>query len=314
MPSLFCIAIWEAYGYNIKKRCVRHRGKRGCAMARYQKIYPQIDTAENTFNQIYQYLIAQGFQYVTYDGQQLFKKGDGIWVAPRFVKVTYLPGYVQVEAWIEAFGSEQGLEGFVGSAVKGPIKKAAAFMDTVLTRPGVGYVPEQKPVAETTQGTVTYCAKCATPIAPNGRFCPKCGHPVGAPIVQTGIESTIPAGVQITKQEFYKKYAGEKFKRELRVAAIIGYVLVGINLLVSILMNPYGLIDCAVLLGLLLGMHLGRSKGCAIALLAYSIFSSIVGMVSSGTLTGWAWIAIGVSGVILFANTDKRYRELMQNR
>ena len=59
--------------------------------------------------------------------------------------------------------------------------------------------------------------------------------------------------------------------------------------------------------------HCGK-RGCAIALLAYSIFSSIVGMVSSGTLTGWVWIAIGVSGVILFANTDKRYRELMQNR
>jgi len=283
-------------------------------MARYQKIYPQIDTAENTFNQIYQYLISKGFKYVTYDGQQLFQKGKGVWVAPRFVKVTYLPGFVQVEAWIEAFGTEQGLEGFVGSAAKGPIKKAVAFIETVLTRPGAGYVPERQPVEQAAQGTGSYCAKCATPIAPNGRFCPKCAHPVGAPILHGGLENTIPAGEQVTKQEFYKKYAGEKFNRELRITAIIAYVLVGINTLVAILANPFGLIDSAILLGLTLGMQLGRSKGCAIAILAYSIFSSIIGVVSSGMLVGWGWLAVGVASVILFSNTDKRYQELMQNR
>ena len=284
-------------------------------MARYQKIYPQIDTAENTFNQIYQYLISKGFKYVTYDGQQLFQKGKGIWVAPRFVKVTYLPGFVQVEAWIEAFGTEQGLEGFVGSAAKGPIKKAAAFIETVLTRPGTNYVPEQQPAApQTEQGAPAFCAKCATALVQGGKFCPKCGHPVGVPVVGGGLENTIPAGEVVSKKEFRKKYAGEKFKRELRVAAIIAYIMVGINTLVAVLLNPFGLIDSAILLGLTLGMHLGRSKGCAIAILAYSIFSSIIGLVSSGALVGWVWIAVGVSAVILFANTDKRYQELMQNR
>lgn len=272
-------------------------------MARHIRVFPIVDAPEKTFPQIQQYLTKKGFRRVTRDGEDVFQKGDGFWVAPRFVKVTYFGGYVRLEAWIDAMGAEHGLEGFVGAAAKGPIKKASAYIEQVLTRPGEGYEPQ----AATQEQAGEYCAKCGARLGQ--RYCASCGHIPGEPIPTKGAAEGIPAGVQVSKREYLKKYAGDSFNTNLRTTAIVGYVLCGIQAL-TILANPYVLADLAICLSLTLGMHLGRSKGCAIGILVYAVVSMLIGLLSSGVLGGWGWLIVGIYGLVIFNNAEKRYKEL----
>lgn len=93
---------------------------------------------EQTFGIIHQYMIANGFTYTTFEGEQVFKKGDGWITAPNVVKVTYGPDRVRVEAWLRyailpgVYGGELAFDGFVGCAVKGTIKKCFAYIEQVL--------------------------------------------------------------------------------------------------------------------------------------------------------------------------------------
>ena len=296
-------------------------------MARYQKVLPLMDTQNNTYGQIQQLLIAKGYKQDVWNYEQVFRKGDGFWTANRFIKVFYFDRYVQVEAWIDSMGSETDLSGFYGWAVKGKMRKEVALIEQILSRPGVGYVPQQPMAYSQTQETyqappvaqaaehvqpvpdtqATFCAKCATPLVIGGKFCPKCGHPAGAPFAGA-TQPTIPVGID--KKTYFKEYAGDSFRKGLRVAGILGYICAGINAIASIFLVPLGIVDSLIFLGLTLGMHLGKSKVCAWLMLGYAIFSAIVGLVLNGQLAGWLWIVAGVNAVVTFANAEKRYKEL----
>lgn len=273
-------------------------------MARYQSVFPMVDSQANTFAQIQQYLSQKGFRYKNLDGEQVFQKGDGVWTAARFVKVSYYGNFARVEAWVDTMGAEQDLEGFVASAVKKPLKKIVAHIEEILTRPGVDYVPQEELEQEASEN----CVKCGATLVPGGKFCPICAHVVGAPAPE-GMQ--IPAGISI--KEYRKQYAGESFRRNVRNAAIVGYICAGINAVISLIAVPLGLIDSVIFLALTLGMHLGKSKGCAIGMLVYAIFTVVVGLVATGTLGGWLWIVAGVNALIVFKNADKKYHELIQN-
>lgn len=250
-------------------------------MARYVKTIPMKDVMENSFSRIRQYLESKKFKYRTRDGEQLFQKGDGVWVAASFVKVTYAGGFARVEAWIDAMGAEQNLDGFVGCAAKKPLKKIVERVEEILNTPNPNFVPgEQKveqPVIQQEQ-------------VPN----------------QTA--ARLPEG--ISKQEYFKKYASESFYRDVKIAAIIGYVCAGLNAAVSILVSLFGLLDSVIFLALVLGMHLKKSKGCAIAITVYAAFSMVMGLVFTGTVSGWLWLVVGVTSLIAFKNAEKRYKAL----
>lgn len=239
-----------------------------------------VEAQENSFGKIQQYLKSKGFKYRTRDGEQLFQKGDGVWVAAKFIKVTYYNNVAYVEAWIDAMGQEQALEGFVGSAAKKPLKKIVAEVENILNQPDPNYIP-----AEATGEEIS-----------------------SAPPVQ---KVELPEG--ITKKEYFKKYAGESFYRDVKIAAIVAYICAGINAVVSLLAAPVGLIDSVIFLGLALGMHIAKSKACAIGMLAYSIFVVLVGLVINGAFGGWLWVVAGVTAAIVFRNAEKRYKELTNN-
>ncbi len=241
-------------------------------MARYQRVFPMTDSAENSFAKVHGLLTGKKFKYENVDGQQVFRKGDGFWAAARFIRISYSGNFVRLEAWVDAMGSEMDLEGFVGCAAKKPLKKIVAEVEAVLTQPGYGYVP-----AENT-----------------GAF------PVFAEEKQV-----LPAG--ITKREFIKHHAGESFQRNLRNTAIVGYIVAGLNLLIALTLNFFAMIDVAIILGLTLGMHLGKSKGCAIALLVCSILSTVIALVSTGQISGWLWIIASVTAVSAYSKMSKAY-------
>ncbi len=245
-------------------------------MARYSQTFPIVENPTISFEQIQRYMTSMKYMYRVRDGQQLFQKGDGVWVAPSFLRVVYKEDQVLLEAWVDVNGKEQDLEGAVGSAVKKPLKKVVAKVEEILRTPGQNYV-----------------------------YVPGEGSVPGQlPNLQPEEPMAIPAD----KKEFLKKYAPESFYKNLRINAIIGYVLCGINVLVA-LANPFAFLDVAIFLGLLLGMHLGKSKGCAIGILVYAIFGVVLNLIVNHVLAGYLWLIVGGYSVALFGNMDKLYRE-----
>ncbi len=253
-------------------------------MARYVNVLPMVDHEEVSFQKIRKFLESKKYRYKVVDGETLFQKGDGVWVAPSFVKITYAGGFVRVEAWINAMGAEMDLEGFVGSASKKPLKKIVGEVERILSIPGEGYVPgEEQPVEAPPAEKI----KEATPL-----------------------EAAMAAGEEITKKIYFKKYASDMFYKNLKINAVIGYILCGIIGL-TCLANPWNAIDLCIYLGLVLGMHLGKSKGCAIVLTIYAAFSAILILIMNGTIAGWAWLIVSIYSWILFRNEEKRYRSLI---
>ncbi len=246
-------------------------------MARYTQTFPVVDDPAVSFAKIQRYLKEKKFIYRVRDGQQIFQKGDGVWVAPSLLRVEYRADCVLLEAWVDVFGKEDGLEGTMGFAVKKAMKKIVAEVEKILCTPGENYVH-------------TPGVDCAVPGQLPSR------------------QAEEPQAKYASKKEFLKKYAPESFYVNVRVCAICGYVLCGLAALPA-LVNPFVLVDVAIYLALLLGMHLGKSKGCAIGILVYAIFGTVLNLIVNHALLGWGWLIIGVLSVIIFGNAEKVYRE-----
>ena len=64
-------------------------------------------------------------------------------------------------------------------------------------------------------------------------------------------------------------------------------------------------LEIAVVLAL--GMHLGKSKACAVGVLLYGIFCIAVTLATTGNVGGWLWIIAAISGIKAFSAADKEY-------
>ena len=113
----------------------------------------------------------------------------------------------------------------------------------------------------------------------------------------------------INKSEYLKNHASESFYKTIKVCAIISYVMTGLNAL-SILANFWIILDVALLLGLTIGVHIYKNKGCAVGLLAYGIFSCAMGILNAGMLTGWMWIVIPIIYLVQFSKAEKEYKAI----
>ena len=245
-------------------------------MARYTKVFPIVDYPEKSYAEVGRYLESKKFVYKNCDGEMLFQKGNGVWAAPSFIKVSYSMDNVRVEAWIDMFGSDEGLEGFAGCAVKKPLKKIVNQVELMLQQANPEYLEQRE------AGTLPE---------------------------QPMVEQQTPVELPASKKEFYQKYAGESFYRNLKINAIVGYILCGV-LLLSALAYPPALLDLAIYLALLLGMHLGKSKFCAIGITAYGALGMVINLMN-GNIGGYLWLIIGIYSIVLFSNADKRYKKMM---
>ena len=74
-----------------------------------------------------------------------------------------------------------------------------------------------------------------------------------------------------------------------------------------------GILDSLVLLGITLGMHLGKSKVCAIVLLVFACLEALYGIIATGTPTSVLWVITGIWAVITFNKADKEYKNKVIN-
>lgn len=161
-------------------------------MARYINDIPFYGNQEQVFNDINQYLISSGFEYTQYDGEKVFKKGNGFLVAPTFLKVTFGKDSVRVEAWLKyailpfIFVGEFGMTGFVGAAVKGTMKTAVYHIEARLreySNPNIQNISVSTIdyiVNENTQDVqnFVFCTSCGTKLSNTISFCANCGKSV----------------------------------------------------------------------------------------------------------------------------------------
>ena len=159
------------------------------------------------------------------------------------------------------------------------------------------------------------CPKCNAQIPENSQFCTNCGAATGASVQNTPLQN-VPIRTEPVQEkavdfkDFLTRFAPEEVRKSLRSASILAYACAGISAVANLVLGyPLGLIDVAILLGLALGMHLGKSKICAILLLIAAVVEVAYTLAITGNFGGWLWILAGVSGVMTFAKADKLYKQ-----
>ena len=122
----------------------------------------------------------------------------------------------------------------------------------------------------------------------------------------------IPVGV--TEREYIKKYASRDFYKKLRLTGVFGYIMNVVLFVLSIWL-PSTPIERHILLGLTLGIHLGKSRVCAYILLGFGILETIMMVLVQpyGCMTGLVMIIVGVTAVKLFSKAHQEYVGLKTN-
>lgn len=147
------------------------------------------------------------------------------------------------------------------------------------------------------------CPKCGAECEDNAKFCTTCGEPFA------DAAEIAPAPRVTTKKEFQDLPDNKKIKNQIRSSGIISYICAGITLLAGIVSGNYWMIlDAVILVVLGLLIHLKQSKICAILLLAYSIISVIISLVTTGTPSGYLIIIAGIFAVISTFKLDKAWK------
>lgn len=137
------------------------------------------------------------------------------------------------------------------------------------------------------------CSKCGAELDNNALVCPTCGQAVSD-------EARIQAqagGQPLTKKEFLKLPAMKSCKSNINVCGILLYILGAINIGLAIAMGSFPL-DGILLVLLGLGIHLGKSRVCALLCAAYSIFNVIYMLYTTGKAAGVWIVLIGIDAVL----------------
>lgn len=336
-------------------------------MARYIKDFQTNVDPQAVHSAVNQYLQSEGYEYINYDGENVFKKGNGVWANPTFFKFSYSGNVVRMETWMKyaffpgVYVGELGVDGFVGCAVKGPWKNRIRNLEDILANfatQSTHYppIPAQnnvvnandnetqllnnndsfeetwimnEDIAETTVANApVFCNGCGNQLPEGTQFCSVCGQkgPV-ANVVNTATQcpssnqqtapqtnyyaptetSLPPAGYPVSRKEFINKYAQPSLRKNITSIAILCYVCAGLTFIVSCLLNPMGIIDALILAGFALGMHLAKSKMCAMLILIFSIIEVLLSLVS-GSFPFW-WLVAGVSAVTTFNKIENQYKD-----
>jgi hypothetical protein len=115
----------------------------------------------------------------------------------------------------------------------------------------------------------------------------------------------------MTRAEFYKVNAPKTVKNNIIAAGVIAYISAAITLIFAVVNDPYTLIDFLLVLGLGLGVHLGKSRACAVILMVYAAINTVLLLVTTGSVSGLLIIIGGICGIVgtfSFAKAWEQYK------
>lgn len=87
------------------------------------------------------YLISEGFKMEDYNGEAVWRKGDGWLTAPSYIKLNYVNNRIQLEAWMKiallpfVFVGEIGLNGFYAAIPKSILRGRVNNLISLLSQP-----------------------------------------------------------------------------------------------------------------------------------------------------------------------------------
>lgn len=173
------------------------------------------------------------------------------------------------------------------------------------------------------------CPTCGTQLGPEDRYCPICGaaaQPAASPAQPAAPSYSAPAAPaapdippitvdrSLPKSLFYSTLASDKVRKSIRNSAIVCYVCGVITGVVAVLLSPTMLLDVIVILVLGLLIQLKQSRVCAVLLLAYSLFNTVVAIATTGSVGGWLLIIAGVYAVKSTFALEKEYQAFRAGR
>lgn len=185
-------------------------------MARYTRTFRVNANLRTVHADVDHYLLSEGYECINYDGEEVYKKGQGFWGSPTFFKISYCNNIVKMETWMKyallpgVYIGEIGVTGFVGWAVKGPWKKRITDIENILLiytmQHSEGYpsTPSQnnhvsinnnetqminddyvyEEMGATNENKVktaeaekpVFCNECGSQLPQAAQFCPACGR------------------------------------------------------------------------------------------------------------------------------------------
>lgn len=164
------------------------------------------------------------------------------------------------------------------------------------------------------------CKSCGRANELGARFCKSCGAPLESDesmqqnntyqsenVYQQNNQYVMPESLysgttRMTKKEFNECANIKSITKNITAAAIIAYVIGAITFIV-------------IVVGLGLGIHLAKSRACAVIITAYSIFNFIYMILLAGVPGGWLIIVCGVYSIIYtfkYQNAWNKYQQTGQ--
>lgn len=179
------------------------------------------------------------------------------------------------------------------------------------------------------------CKSCGRANEQGARFCKSCGAPLEG---GTDVQQNNKAGYQqnnmgyqqyqtydmsgnmnygttrMTKEEFNQCANIKPITKNITVAAIMTYVVGVISLITNVILggNIFGLLDVIIVIGLGVGIHMAKSRACAVVLLVYSVFNMIYMLLLAGMPGGWLILVCGIYATIYtfkYQSAWQRYQQ-----
>lgn len=137
------------------------------------------------------------------------------------------------------------------------------------------------------------CSKCGTELESNALLCPFCGQVVSD---EDRVKEQYGDKL-LTKKEFLELPAMKPIKSSIVTCGIVLYILGVINIGLQIYAGIFPL-DGILLILLGLGIHLGRSRVCAILCTIYGAYNVIYLIMTTGRVAGWWILLVAIYAVI----------------
>lgn len=166
------------------------------------------------------------------------------------------------------------------------------------------------------------CKSCGRANEQGAKFCKSCGAPLegGVDVQQNnkvgyqqknmGYQQYDMSGnmnfgtTRMTKEEFNQCANIKTIIKNITIAAIITYVIGAISLITNVILggNIFGLLDVIIVIGLGVGVHVAKSRACAVVLLVYSVFNMIYMLLLAGMPGGWLILVCGIYAIYIHSN------------
>lgn len=152
------------------------------------------------------------------------------------------------------------------------------------------------------------CSQCGQELENDALVCPFCGQAVS----DEDRQQIQYGGKNLTKKEFLQLPGMKNIKTNINTSGIAMYVLGVINIALEVYMKVLP-IDGILLILLGLGIHLGKSRVCALLCALYSGFNLFYTMYTTGQRSGVLILIFAIDAVIYTFKYHKAWNEYQKD-